>query len=434
MEATRVREAGTRESRSRSLRLREWVKANLPAPAKRLVSSVREAMAAPALEDITLHPYRLVADPDPRPRLNLVIPTLDPAQIFGGVMTGLDLLFNLAQRCDLDVRIVGDRVGDAIDRGVVDRAAAGRAFTRNVEIRARDQWDPELPVRKRDVFISFNWWTTLNLRPVMIEQARLFDRPALPLIYLLQEFEPAFYELSSTHMHAMDALNDQRQICILNSSQLAGYMDTLGVGPRERYIIEPVMATELRAHWDRPANRSRRLLAYGRPQIPRNCFPALTKGLQWWAQHYPDAGRWTVVSAGTPHPPIRLSDGQVMQSLGKLSMDGYAAELSSCAVGVSLMASPHPSYPPLEMANFGMLAITNAYPGKSPAELHPNVIGIEGIGPEQIGEALVRACEQFEAEGDAAGDIARGGSPFLDMDRNERVYAALATRIQGLTD
>ena len=53
-----------------------------------------------------------------------------------------------------------------------------------------------------------------------------------------------------------------------------------------------------------------------------------------------------------------------MEIGGKASLDEYADHLNRAAVGVSLMVSPHPSYPPLEMAEAGVLAITNNYGSK----------------------------------------------------------------------
>ena len=59
-----------------------------------------------------------------------------------------------------------------------------------------------------------------------------------------------------------------------------------------------------------------------------------------------------------------LGDGLEMVSAGKLSLQAYGALLNQCAIGISLMLSPHPSYPPLEMAHSGILTITNSFAEK----------------------------------------------------------------------
>ena len=38
--------------------------------------------------------------------------------------------------------------------------------------------------------------------------------------------------------------------------------------------------------------------------------------------------------------------------------------MKRASIGISLMESPHPSYPPIEMALFGVNVITNIYESK----------------------------------------------------------------------
>ena len=50
-----------------------------------------------------------------------------------------------------------------------------------------------------------------------------------------------------------------------------------------------------------------------------------------------------------------------MRALGKLDLDAYGSLLRESAVGLSLMVSPHPSYPPLDMAHLGLRVVTNGF-------------------------------------------------------------------------
>jgi hypothetical protein len=63
-----------------------------------------------------------------------------------------------------------------------------------------------------------------------------------------------------------------------------------------------------------------------------------------------------------------------MRSIGKVSYSDYANLLAEIDIGVSLMLSPHPSYPPLEMASVGAICVTNSYENKNLSEWHPNII------------------------------------------------------------
>jgi hypothetical protein len=49
--------------------------------------------------------------------------------------------------------------------------------------------------------------------------------------------------------------------------------------------------------------------------------------------------------------------------------DGYAEMLRNCDVGLSLMLSPHTSYPPIEMAACGAACVTNVYSVKTQQRL-----------------------------------------------------------------
>ena len=109
---------------------------------------------------------------------------------------------------------------------------------------------------------------------------------------------------------------------------------------------------------------------YGRPGKPRNAFPLIVDGLRAWVERRDDAGDWEFVSAGQAHEPVDLGRGVRMVSSGKLELDAYADLLRTSAIGISLMASPHPSYPPLEMASLGMLVLTNRFGAKDLSTWH----------------------------------------------------------------
>lgn len=63
---------------------RERVKRALPKSILRTLKGLRGRLAAPPLEDIVLHGYEAEPDPNARPRLNLVIPSIAPEKAFGG--------------------------------------------------------------------------------------------------------------------------------------------------------------------------------------------------------------------------------------------------------------------------------------------------------------------------------------------------------------
>ncbi len=397
--------------------LREIIKRALPDPLRQAAIRAREWAAAPPLEDIALHEYAFVADPAGGRRLNLVIPHVEPGMAFGGIATGIELLLGIGGRTGAELRILLDEFGPLQDRSVVEKAARAAGIDPGaIEIVPRTEWVPRVGVRRGDVFMGFHSWIVLNLVPLLREQQRRFGGAAMPLLYPIQEYEPLFYPMSSTHMMARAAFDlDWPCWGIFNSHELHGYFLAQGHRVAREFVFEPQLSAALRPFLASGApEKARIVLVYGRASIPRNCFPALVKGLRRWAERYPQYAGWEVVSAGLPHRPVPFASGRAMRSRGKLPLPAYAALLRESAVGVSLMASPHPSYPPLEMAHFGVRTITNGFTGKDLSASHPNIVSVRDIGGDTLADALAECCAAFEAAPGAAWGQASLRPSFLE--------------------
>ena len=144
--------------------------------------------------------------------------------------------------------------------------------------------------------------------------------------------------------------------------------------------------------------RSKTIVVYGRPRTPRNAFPAIVDGLRTWRRTDPRAIDWQTVSVGQSHPDIDLGVGDPLRSIGKLDLGGYASLLRESAIGISLMVSPHPSYPPLEMAHLGMLVLTNGFANKDLSRWHSNIVSTDDISAETVAARLSELCRRFEAD------------------------------------
>ena len=120
------------------------------------------------------------------------------------------------------------------------------------------------------------------------------------------------------------------------------------------------------------------------------------------------------MSVGESHPDIDLGAGIVLHSIGKLSVAEYAELLRTSAIGISLMISPHPSYPPLEMSHLGLLVLTNRFGEKDLSTWHTNIVSLRSMTADGLAEDLAALCRRFEAD-PTTGD--RGGPlmpAFLD--------------------
>lgn len=381
---------------------RAFLKRNLPPAIKTVFQRVREAVAPPPIDDIVLAEYRALSDDNSTPRLSLVLPLLQKGSDFGGTATGIDifcrLFLALSATRPIDLRVlVTDVVAETDTTIITARAAkAGLAITPG-QIELVQSPEAAIGVRANEVFMTYNWWVTLNFAKLRDQQATMFGNAAKPLVWLMQDYESAFMAFSSGHMLARAAYDTSAPLWgVINSSNLAQYIAAVGHHPDKQFVFEPVIVEALRPYLDQVAtsSRKRRILVYGRPSVERNCFPALVRGLRRWARDYPEFADWEVISAGVPHDPVDLGNGRKLTSVGKLSLDDYAQMLLSCSAGVSLMASPHPSYPPLEMAHFGLRTVTNSYFCKDLTAFHPNILSVRSIAATELAEAIADACRR----------------------------------------
>jgi hypothetical protein len=193
------------------------------------------------------------------------------------------------------------------------------------------------------------------------------------------------------------------------------------------------MAPRLKAKMTTPSPiRDRTIVVYGRPETPRNGFPAIVDGLRAWYASDPQAGSWRVVSVGRKHEVFAIGPDLVLEPLGMLDLDAYADLLRSSAIGLSLMLSPHPSYPPLDMAHLGMVVLTNTFGDKDLSTWHTNIRSIDDVRAETIAAALTAACEGFLRE-PALGDRGVPLNPDYLSESPQFPFGAELARELGLT-
>jgi O-antigen biosynthesis protein len=172
-----------------------------------------------------------------------------------------------------------------------------------------------------------------------------------------------------------------------------------GYAFEDEFVFEPVLGAALKKALEerRPTAKKKQILVYGRPSVERNAFPLIIEALRVWVTRQDRFHDWQLVSAGEPHPDIALGCGRTLESLGKLSITEYISTLRESAVGISLMVSPHPSYPPMEMAMFGMGVISNTYANKQLSAWHENIHSID-LSVDNLVHALSDRCEKFSQD------------------------------------
>jgi hypothetical protein len=391
--------------RALTRRLRGVGHGSAPTPASR--GAARPA-AGGMREPLRVRPRESVVRDD---RINLVVSSLAAGSSYGGVQTATDLFQAMAGR-DVRRRIISvEPLGDAAvaafpDFRVVDATDDPDAPSQLLSIATAG--GGTIPVGPRDVFIATFWPTAAFVLDVRRWQEATFGAAPERFVYLVQDYEPGFYPRSAQQVMARATYDAPAStIAVFNTTLLQGDFHRAGIRFSTEFAFEPRLPPALRAALAQPARpRTRQIVVYGRPSKPRNAFGLIVDGLRAWCSSDAEAGQWSIVSAGEHHADIDLGGGAVLRSLGKLSMEAYADLLRTSAIGVSLMISPHPSYPPLEMAQLGMLVLTNRYGDKDLSAWHTNISSLGAITEDGVSEGLSGLCRRFTAD-PAIGDRGR---------------------------
>ena len=109
-----------------------------------------------------------------------------------------------------------------------------------------------------------------------------------------------------------------------------------------------------------PGKRS--FIFYARPKNFRNLY---YRGLEAVAAAieagYLDPERWDLYFIGRDLEPVSLPGGVRPKLIENLGWHDYQQLLRRMDLGLSLMASPHSSYPPLDLAAAGAVVVTNTF-------------------------------------------------------------------------
>ncbi|MDF1726886.1 MAG: hypothetical protein P1U53_03955 [Sulfitobacter sp.] len=380
------------------------------------------------------------ADADQRtPRLNILTTTLSEGAAFGGLATLIDLPLQVFAKAlapaGWQVRFINLDTAPAAGDDIGAKYAQRHGIAPDLVSACHGcAAGAPVPVGPGDIFLGSLWHSLPATLPLLRFQQETFGGAPLPYVSLLQDYEAGFHPWSSAFMLARAAYDaDWSKALIFNSRELADYYAAQGHESSPSVVFEPVLnhalLKALKAP-ERPA-KERRILFYGRPEQRRNCFYIGRRALEIWAESYSQADRWQVRSIGAAHDPFALANGAECRVLGKLTLEGYADELHRTAVGLSLMASPHPSYPPLEMAHFGALTVTNSFDCKDLGQWHENVTSLDVLDPERVAKALSDACARFDADPEA-GLRGQTRKPHYLAGHDDAVLRDIGEMIRGL--
>ncbi|WP_336740960.1 class I SAM-dependent methyltransferase [Aureimonas altamirensis] len=291
-------------------------------------------------------------------RLSIVTDSIGPTSLFGGVGTSILLGALVAKELNASLRIVlRTEASDAAPIGDV-LAANGVTFDGSVETAfAPIDQSRDLAMSEDDVVLTTSWWTT---------QAMLGTMPKHRIAALVQEDERMFYPYGDERLRCAETLATPNLLTIVNTRLLFDHF----IGGSEPLpglkdwglFFEPAFPRSQPV--EHPHDR-RRLFFYARPNNARNLFWRGMEALQGAIEAgiFP-ASRWEIILLGKDVPDVSMPEGVEVRTMRTLGWAEYQRFVASVDAGFVLMDTPHPSYPPLDLAAAGAAVLTNRHGAK----------------------------------------------------------------------
>ncbi len=334
------------------------------------------------------------------PAINILLPNFKPQHIFGGISTAIRMGICLVRHGKRVRFISSDFSVSKKEFETMEELLKKRFMVTDEEMNKIYLTDGSsnkkicAEVSSLDIFVATFWPTAYKIENTINQYSFLNKR----FLYLIQDYESGFYNWSDDYA-LVESTYRMNYEGIYNTSLLAEYFNHHNHSTiNKNLILQPEI------EWSRytppspediKQRKKKRILVYGRPNTSRNLFRTAITALRFWIrQDNVTRDHVEILSAGEAHIPVDLGNDIEMRSVGKLTMDQYAELLRQSDLGVSLMLSPHPSYPPFDMTASGMLVVTNTYENKC-INLSPNFINTYA-NPRAIANAISKNWHRLD--------------------------------------
>ena len=317
-----------------------------------------DTLLARRFQDLSALPVFATPHPDGR-RLTIVTDSISAGSLYGGAGTALILAALAARRLGAGLRIVTRTEQPDVANVAAVLGVHGISWDGNFEfLHAPRDGGPggrDIPAASDDLFLTTSWWTTWSTRQSV---------PRARIAYLLKEDERMFYPLGDEHLRCTETLSDPGLLYLVDSELLLDHLRDEGLAPGAT-AFEPSFPERV-YHRDPPGSWTsggkRNFFFYARPQNVRNLYwrglevlcAAIEEGVL-------DPAEWDFHFAGHGAGPLSLPRDARALFPGPMAWSEYAAFVRRMEVGLCLMYTPHPSYPPLDLAASGAVVVTNRF-------------------------------------------------------------------------
>ena len=342
------------------------------APAAPMVQALP---VSPETNRITGHPVdpiQTILVDEPVRRLNLVTDSIGSDSLLGGVATALIVATEFANRNDYELRIITRntetnplnyenmiRISGIEPAKRVSFYSDHDRFTRSIDFK--------LEISPQDIFFATSWWSAKAIEGTSLRK-RFF--------YIIQEVETFFYNYGGERMLCEQVMRSPDIDFIVNSGFLYQYFREHDPNiAAQGCCFEPAFPAALYRKKEFAAKKRYKLFFYARPNNPRNLYGVGVERLKKAVERgIVDTDEWDIYCAGQNAPVITFCNGTQSVNLGQLSWTEYAKFLADVDLGLCLMYTPHPSYPPFDVACSGGVVLSNQMMNKKTFDMCANVI------------------------------------------------------------
>lgn len=323
---------------------------------------------------------------------------LHPAGFFGGIATLLFVAAKLANELDYDLRVVqttsfSDKV-DVINFLEKNDIHIPRERYSTINLSNRSIYDyGYLPLHPEDVIIASAWWDAqvASLLPLQNK-----------FVYLIQDFEPIFYNNSDTYALADETYKSNLFWPITNTEILLQYFkqNNYDYIAKNATFFEPAPSSNLIHEKKIKDKNTKRIFLYGRPQVDRNLFYTAIKAIDKAISSTQLSNHnLEIFSAGsTEVPNIKLSNGIKIINKGKMDLDDYYKFIQTVDVAISPMLAPHPNYPTLEFAHAGATVVTTRWETKQDLSFYSKNIFMCDPTIQDMSDKIIEAIKKPYSE------------------------------------
>ncbi|NPC43242.1 glycosyltransferase [Nocardioides sp. zg-1230] len=298
------------------------------------------------------------------PRVTVLTDSVGPSSLFGGVGTSVILAILLANRFGATLRIATRT--EAPDPSVVatlEQASGVRLEGALETAYVPVSGDAELAVADDEIVMTTSWWTTRATLGSTV--------PREQVLYLLQEDERMFYAFGDERLMCSETLGERGFTVVVNTQRL---LDHLGSPDNYPHLAEEAIALTPAFPGGLPRDGAglaprpegkRRLFFYSRPENARNLFwrggTVLSRAVE---QGVLDPDEWELYLVGRRTPDLTFPRDTRPLVVEGLNWLDYQALVHTIDAALVLMDTPHPSYPPLDLAAAGVPVLTNTHGSK----------------------------------------------------------------------